>query len=135
MFTPKHRNHWNCSPKCSYISDRLQRNFAHGLTRDEAIKYYGVLYEDPLRSLLRSKHKQLVRVIYDYCTEHNRYTFTHSEIDSLGLIKMHSQSLAVCATSIPAISKTGRKIKAGPGRKSVIEWRLNPKLLNATTRW
>ena len=132
MFTPKGPHHKNCCTRCAYISVRLAKNYNLGLTREETIEYYGEMYDNPLRSLIRSKHRELMTVIYDYCEETGKQTFIHRDIAKLGKIKMIPQSLSVCAADVQALSKTGNKVRIGHG-KHVIEWRFTKRLLEPIT--
>jgi hypothetical protein len=132
MFTPKRQNHWNCSPKCSYIADRISRTVAHGHTREEAIEHYGAMYDDPYRRIKRSRHRALVQVVYDYCEETGKQTFIHRDIVKLDKIQMTTQSLAACAADVRALRKTGNNIRIGNG-KYVIEWHFDKTLLAQTT--
>lgn len=127
MFTPKHRQHKNCSPRCSYISNLLYHDNLDGMSRNNAIVYYGKRYDDPIRSVGNSKHKLLMRAIYNYCEEHNTTTFTRQEIATTG-VRMCPQSLFMCAAEISAVSKTGRRVRNAAGNP-VIEWQLRKELL------
>lgn len=121
IFTPKTSYHINCTEKCAYISRHILLPAAENMTRNEAIEYYGALYEVPLRRYIRSRHRPLLQVLWNFCEQHNTTTFTQRDINEFTDLDMHSQSLAVCARNIPAVRKTGDRIPGGHG-KFVVEW-------------
>lgn len=94
MFSPSHPSTRLCSPRCVYISDRLKSRPAKQMTREDAVQYYGDLFDDPLRLYQHSRHASVLQHIYDFCKENKRDTFTCAELNVDSPIRITHQKLA-----------------------------------------
>ena len=68
------------SDRCAYIALYLNRPQALLMGRVAAIEHYGKLYDDPLRSIGKSRYMPHLRHIYAWCVKNGRATFTEREI-------------------------------------------------------
>lgn len=89
------------------------------MDRDEAIAVYGKMFDDPLKSLGRSKYKPYARVLYNWCKENNRTDFTWQDIrDTLPEDFMPQTMRALAARNI--IKHDGRI--QSHGRYTIVRW-------------
>lgn len=117
------------SDRCRYIALYLVREQAVRMGRDAAIEHYGALFDDPLRSVGKSRYMPHLRHIYAFCMKHQRATFTEAEIAAgfagkldyyiLGAINRRHDVVHICAnynTDDPSVWRF-----ALPGCKEIMQ--------------
>ncbi len=123
QFTLKSPNQISCCDRCTYIRLKIAMPGAKSMSRDEAILNYGIMYDDPLRRLGKSKYRPLVRAIYDHCQEHNTKMFNYSVLPEKIKKDYAPRSLQGVATMrIPPIRQTKQKILNKNGTAKVFVW-------------
>jgi hypothetical protein len=102
---------------------------AKSMTREEAIRYYNTMYDDPLRKLGKTQYKPLVRAIYDYCQENDTKEFIFSVLPEQIQKQFSPRSLsAVAARPDTPIRQTKERVKNAPGTATVYVWEFTMRL-------
>jgi hypothetical protein len=115
--------------RCTYIRIKLSLPSARSMTREEAIRYYGIMYDDPLRRLGKTKYKPLIRAIYDYCEENGTKLFTFSELPEETRKQFTTRSLsAIAARHDTPIRQTEEKVMNARGTAKVYVWKFTMRI-------
>ena len=109
--------------RCKYIRTKLARAPAQAMSRADAIKYYGGLYDSPVRGLVKSKYKVLVIAIHDLCVERESREFVYSELPPHIKDMYGAAALRGLANSkTPMIQRTNRLVRIRRNGKPLFVW-------------
>ena len=111
--------------RCKYIRTKLARAPAQAMSRADAIKYYGGLYDSPVRGLVKSKYKVLVIAIHDLCVERESREFVYSELpphikDMYGDVPPQTSAVKIDTLATATDSQLYAEVQAHPERKEAI---------------
>ena len=124
QFTPKTQSRICDTKRCAYIRQRLLMPAAKNMTRDEAIRHYGNMFDDPLRGVGNTRYKPLIRAIYKYCTENDTEDFVFSALPDKIKKKFSPRSLsAIAARHDTPIRRTSEKIENATATGKVYVWK------------
>lgn len=124
VFMRRNSRHGSCTKKCSYIAKKLITPAGMRMPRSEAIAFYGEQYDQPFRSLGRTKYKPLVIAIANHCRIHGSDEFTYSALDEdIRKQFTHHSMLALASRRDHPIVNTGRVAMNRNGSALVNVWR------------
>jgi len=127
LFDAGHPSTRYCSERCRYITLRWQQyEYKYGkgsMSRERAIKQYGVMFDDPLRLILHTRYAPAIRAIYDHCIAHNTREFTCEHVTSDELRITPQQLGHIAKGPQHPISNTGRMVPNTLGTGSGAVWR------------
>ena len=119
-FTMKSPSHKYDSRRCAYIAAKLVTPAGLAMGRAAAIKHYGALWDDPLRSLPRGKYKLLLREIMEFCDiQHSQFFSVHDLEEFLGY-ELAPKTLYLLSRKVKAVRKSGWKTLYDDGSTSVV---------------
>ena len=128
-FTPKSQSQICDCERCTYIRLKLDMPAAKNMTRDEVIRCYGDMYDDPLRRLGKTKYKPLIRAIYKYCQENDTTEFIFSALPEKIRKQFTTRSLsAIAARHDSPIRQTKEKVKNTQGTAKVYVWKFTMRI-------
>ena len=94
------------------------------MSREEAIVYYGTMYDDPFRTIGRTKHKDVLKCIYALCQRKGSTTFTTGEVSKIANREISPRTIAAIQYHHNVIRKTGAKVMNVAGTKKTTEWEI-----------
>lgn len=118
--TQRHKRY--CCPRCAYIGAKLRKPAAKNMSREEAIVYYGTMYDDPFRTIGRTKHKDILKCIYVLCQRKGSTTFTTGEVSEIANREISPRTIAAIQYHHNVVRMTGEKVMNLAGTKKVAEW-------------
>lgn len=128
-FTMKSHSQICDCERCTYIRVKLDMPAAKSMTRDEAMRYYGDMYDDPLRCFGKTRYKPLIWAIYNYCEENDTNEFIFSALPEKIQKQFTPRSLsAIAARHDTPIRQTKEKVKNARGTAKVYVWKLTMRI-------
>ena len=123
MFIPRNAAQKYCCDRCSHIAAYLNRPYALTIGRTAAIEHYGEIFDDPLRSIGKSRYMPHIRYIYTWCIANQKTTFTEAEISQGFSGKLDYYVLGAIHRRHDVVHICGEREIIGVGSKHVSVWR------------
>lgn len=125
VFDTHYKVRIHCCKRCAYIANKLKLPPAKKMERAEAIEYYGVIFDNPLRLYRGTRYYSILQRILKFCEARGRREFTYSEfMDANPDLSFKPILFGAIERNTKAIKKTGETVRSQSGQSKVAVWRL-----------